>query len=189
LPVITIGITSDSMNIREVKTLVKNIIADRFAKQNGVGNVDVSGGDTREILILADQERLIAHSMTIAELKNLLQAANLNVPSGNMKPGIQENAIKLLGEFQSINEIKNLRISKTTKNDMEIIRLSDIADVIDGNADREAFTRLNGVDSVGLTIRKQGSANTLKTVEAVKEELEAVKKDYPQLTIKISDDQ
>ena len=189
LPVITIGITSDSMNIREVKTLVKNIIADRFAKQNGVGNVDVSGGDTREILILADQERLIAHSMTIAELKNLLQAANLNVPSGNMKPGIQENAIKLLGEFQSINEIKNLRISKTTKNGMEIIRLSDIADVIDGNADREAFTRLNGVDSVGLTIRKQGSANTLKTVEAVKEELESVKKDYPQLTIKISDDQ
>ena len=189
LPVITMGITSDSMNIREVKTLVKNIIADRFSKQNGVGNVDVSGGDTREILVLADQERLIAHSITIAELKNLLQASNLNVPSGNMKPGVQENSIRLLGEFQSVDEIKNLRISKTTKNGIENIKLSDIVDVIDGNADREAFTRLDGVDSVGLTIRKQGSANSLKTVEAIKTELASVQKDYPQLTIKISDDQ
>jgi len=189
LPVITMGITSDTMNIREVKTLVKNVIADRFAKQSGVGNVEVSGGDTREILILADQDRLVAYSMTIYELKNLLQAANLNIPGGNMKPGNLENAIKMQGEFQSIEEIKDLRISKMTEDGPQSIKLSDIADVIDGNADRESVTRLDGIDSVGLTIRKQGSANSLKTVGAVKKELEAVKKDYPQLSIKISDDQ
>ena len=189
LPVITMGITSDSMNIREVKTLVKNVIADRFAKQNGVGSAEVSGGDTREILVLADQDRLIAYSMTIYELKNLLQAANLNVPSGNMKSGSLENSIRLLGEFQNVDEIKNLRISIKTKEGIQSIKLSDIADGIDGNADRESFTRLNGVDSVGLTIRKQGSANTIKTVGAIKKELEEVKKEYPQLAIRISDDQ
>ncbi|MEQ8167748.1 MAG: efflux RND transporter permease subunit, partial [Candidatus Eremiobacterota bacterium] len=48
MPVITMGITSDTMDIRSVKTLVEQNIEDRFSKLSGVGNVDVTGGDTRE---------------------------------------------------------------------------------------------------------------------------------------------
>ena len=184
LPVVTMGITSDSMAIREVRTLVDNIIADRFAKQPGVGNVEVSGGDVREIQILVDQDRLIAYSMTISDLKNLIAASNLNVPSGKMKPGNKENAIKIQGEFQDVDEIKNLRISKVTEKGVRSIKLSDIAEVIDGFTERETFTRLNGHDCVGLTIRKQAGSNPIETVEAVKEELEAVMEDYPELNIK-----
>ncbi|MEQ8220935.1 MAG: efflux RND transporter permease subunit [Candidatus Eremiobacterota bacterium] len=189
MPVITMGITSDSMNIRSVKTLVEQNIEDRFSKLSGVGSVDVSGGDTREIQIYADQDRLKAYGMTIEELRQIINMANLNIPGGDLKHGNKENSIKVLGEFDNVDEIKNLRITKKKKDVNYSIKLSDIADVRDASAERDAITRLDLVDSVGVTIKKQADANTLKVVELVKKELEAVQKDYPQLKIKISDDQ
>jgi len=189
MPVITMGITSDSMDIRSVKTLVEQNIEDRFSKLSGVGSVDVSGGDTREIQIYADQDRLKAYGITIEELRQIINMANLNIPGGDLKHGNKENSIKILGEFESVDEIKNLRITKKKNNVNYSIKLSDIADVTDAAAERDAITRLDMVDSVGVTVKKQADANTLKVVELVKKELEAVQKDYPQLKIKISDDQ
>lgn len=189
MPVITMGITSDTMDIRSVKTLVEQNIEDRFSKLSGVGNVDVTGGDTREIQIYADQDRLKAYGITIEELRQIINMANLNIPGGDLKHGKKENSIKVLGEFDSVEEIKNLRITKKKQDVNYSIKLSDIADVIDGSAERDAITRLDMVDSVGVTVKKQADANTLKVVELIKKELEAVQKDYPQLKIKISDDQ
>ena len=189
MPVITMGITSDTMNIRNVKTLVKQNISDRFSKLSGVGSVDVTGGDTREIQIYADQDRLKAYGMTIEELRQIINMANLNIPSGDLKHGNKENSIKILGEFDSVDEIKNLRITKKKKDINYSIKLSDIAEVTDTSAERDAITRLDMVDSVGVTVRKQADANTLKAVDLIKKELELIQKDYPQLKIKISDDQ
>ncbi len=189
MPVITMGITSDSMDIRSVKTLVEQNIEDRFSKLSGVGSVDVSGGDTREIQIYADQDRLKAYGITIEELRQIINMANLNIPGGDLKHGNKENSIKILGEFESVDEIKNLRITKKKNNVNYSIKLSDIADITDASAERDAITRLDMVDSVGVTVKKQADANTLKVVELVKKELESVQKDYPQLKIKISDDQ
>jgi len=189
IPVLSLGVTSDSMEIRELKTLIEQIIADRIAKIGGVGNVNVSGGETREILINVDQKRLEAYSMTIEELRSYIQMANLNIPGGNVRHGNKENSIRVFGEFQSVDEIKNLKITKKTGNVTTAIKLSDIADVIDGSAEQEAYTRLNLENSVGLEIQKQADANTLKVVELVKEELEKIKKDYPHLSMNISEDQ
>jgi len=189
MPVITMGITSDTMDIRSVKTIVKQNIADRFSKLSGVGSVEVTGGDTREIQIYADQDRLKAYGMTIEELRQIINMANLNIPAGDLKHGNKENSIKVLGEFDSVDEIKNLRITKKKNSINYSIKLSDIADVRDASAERDAITRLDLVDSVGVTVRKQADANTLKAVALIKEELKAIQKDYPQLKIKISDDQ
>jgi len=189
MPVLSLGVTSDSMEIRELKTLIEQIIADRIAKISGVGNVNVSGGETREILVNVDQKRLQAYSMTIEDLRSYIQMANLNIPGGNVRHGNKENSIRVFGEFQNVDEIKNLKITKRTGNITNAIKLSDIADVIDGSAEQEAYTRLNLENSVGLVIQKQADANTLKVVELVKEELEEIKKDYPQLSMKISEDQ
>ena len=188
-PVITMGITSDTMDIRSVKTLVKQNISDRFSKLSDVGSVEVTGGDTREIQIYADQDRLKAYGMTIEELRQTINMTNLNIPAGDLKHGNKENSIKILGEFGSVDKIKNLRITKK-KNDINYsIKLSDIADVRDASAERDAITRLDLVDSVGVTVRKQANANTLKAVTLIKKELKAIQKDYPQLKIKISDDE
>jgi len=188
-PVITMGLTSDTMDIRALKTLTDQMIADRFAKLSGVGNVEVTGGETREILVEVDQNRLIAYSMTISELRQAIKSANLNIPSGNIKHDFKENIIRVLGEFKNIDEIKNLRFTKGTASGIQSFSLTDVATVTDGTADREDFTRINGMDSVGLIIRKQSDANTLKVVETVKKELTKVEKNYRYVRFNISDDQ
>ncbi len=188
-PVITMGLTSDTMDIRTLKTLTDQMIADRFAKLSGVGNVEVTGGETREILVEVDQNRLIAYSMTISELRQAIKSANLNIPSGNIKHDFKENIIRVFGEFKNVDEIKNLRFTKGTASGIQSFSLSDVATVTDGAADREDFTRINGMDSVGLIIRKQSDANTLKVVETVKKELKKVEKNYRHIRFNISDDQ
>ena len=189
IAVLTLGVRSDSMPIRDLKTLIDQIIADRIAKISGVGNVNVSGGETREVLVKVDQKRLEAYSMTIEEVRNYIQMANLNIPGGSVKHGNKENSIRVFGEFQDVEEIENLRITKKSGDNTTSIKLSDIAEVVDGSEEQESYTRLDLEDSVGLSIQKQADANTLKVVELVKEELEEIKKDYPQITMKISDDQ
>ncbi|HPZ09922.1 MAG TPA: efflux RND transporter permease subunit, partial [Candidatus Eremiobacteraeota bacterium] len=190
MPVLTFGLTSDSMDVRTLKRLVDQVIADRITKLSGVGDVQVSGGETREILVELDQKRLIAYSITIAEIQQALKTGNINIPSGNIKHESKENVIRVFGEFQSVDEIANLRITKRKSNGtITSFVLSDVAKITDGSADREDFTRINRTDSVGLTVRKQSDANTLKVVEIVKKELKNIEKDYPEINFNISDDQ
>ncbi|NIM04111.1 MAG: hypothetical protein GTO55_00135 [Armatimonadetes bacterium] len=168
MPVLTFGISSPRP-AKEIRDIADEIISQRLARVSGVAAVGVGGGDVREILVSIDKGRLEAYGLSIVQVNQALIGENLNLPSGNLTEGRKEYAVRAMGEFTSVEEIRNVRLQPPTGSP---ISLSNVAEVSDSVAERRSFTRMNGRDSVTVAVLKQAGANTVAVVDGVKRELE-----------------
>lgn len=168
MPVLTIGmIGPPSVSNKQMRILADDVIKDRLSKVGGVAGVYVSGGDQREVLVSVDRDRLDAYGASIGDIADALRSENLNLPSGSIKEGAREYAVRTVGEFTGADEIRDLRI---TVND-SVVRLGDIATVRDTVAEPTTLTRLNGKPTVVMAVVRQTDANTVDVAEGVKREL------------------
>jgi len=190
-PILYMGLSS-KRPARELRELVDEVVKDRLGKLKGVAAVNVTGGEQREIQVNVDKSRLEAYGISISQISQALSMGNLNLPSGQIKEGGREFAIRAMGEFTSVDEIRDLKISVPggPGGSNRVLTIGDIAEVRDSVAEREANTRLERQDSVGITVQKQSDANTVEVADAVKRELERMKSILPaDVQIAISMDQ
>jgi HAE1 family hydrophobic/amphiphilic exporter-1 len=170
IPVIAFALSSPRPP-QELRRIADDIIKDRIGKLRGVGAVRVAGGDVREILVAVDKAQMEAYGLTINQIVLALQAANLNLPSGTVEEGPREYAVRAVGEFASVDEISDVQV-RTPRG--ATVCLSNLAEVADTVAERRSYTRVDGEDSVAITVLKQSDANTVSVADAVREELTAL---------------
>ena len=190
-PILYMGLSS-KRPARELRELVDDVVKDRLGKLKGVASVNVTGGEQRQIQVDVDKNRLEAYGISINQVSQALAAGNLNMPSGRIKEGGREYAVRAVGEFANVDEIRNLKISVGggPNGSNRVLTIGDIAEVKDSVAEREENTRLQRQDSVGITVQKQSDANTVEVADAVKKELESMKSILPSdVKIAISMDQ
>ncbi len=143
----------------------------------GVAAVKVSGGLEDEIQILVDQGRLAQLDLPIERLAEQIGAENVNLSGGRLEEGTQEFLVRTLNQFQSIDEISEVIVS--TK-DGKPLYLSDIATVRHSYKEREAITRLDGMEAVEIAIYKEGDANTVAVARSVESRLRHVRRLIPE---------
>lgn len=175
LPVIIYGVSS-----RESYNGIAKIIEDRISnpmkKLPGVGTVLVLGQPSREIHIQVHPEQLKAYRLSVAQISQLLKLGNINLPGGTISVGNQEFAVRIPGEFASVEEIAEMPLTSISG---KIIRLKDVASVQDAFKEKDEVIRVNNNRSVGLLVQKQSGANTLEVAEALKSEVEKIRKTLP----------
>jgi hydrophobic/amphiphilic exporter-1 (mainly G- bacteria), HAE1 family len=187
-PIMYLGM-SGKRTPAEIKKLADDVVKDRLGKVDGVASVSVTGGDTRELFVKVDQERLKANSVNIMEITQAIAQANLNIPAGSIKQGKKEYTVRIVGEFTDPQELQDMRIKRSNPQIPGVVELKDLATVLDTSAERSQFTRLDRKDSVGLVIQKQADANTVQVAEGSKKEIEKLKKELPpDVVISISRD-
>jgi HAE1 family hydrophobic/amphiphilic exporter-1 len=142
----------------------------------GVAAVKVSGGLEDEIQILIDQWRMAQLKLPTEDLARQLGAENVNLSGGRLEEGTQQYLVRTLNQFKSIEEIGDVIISS---NGGKPIYLRDIATVRHGYKEREAITRLNGIEAVEIAIYKEGDANTVAVARAVEKRMRRVKEILP----------
>ncbi|QXM05634.1 efflux RND transporter permease subunit [Crassaminicella indica] len=184
-PIIQLGISSD-MDSGKLQSLIEDEILSRFERIDGVASVDTYGENEREVKIKVDQDKLSGYGLTLTQIKNILKAENLNLPGGRVNKGEKELLARTTGEFKTIDDIKAVPI--ILKNG-EIIKLSDIANISLDYKDVESLIRVNKKNALGIAIKKQSVANTVKVAEKVLQEVATIQKDYPQLNIVVGVDQ
>lgn len=183
--IINLGVSSD-MDLAKLQSLVEDDLQSRFERIEGVASVDISGGDKNEVSIKVDQEKLSGYNLSLNQIKNTLRSENLNLPGGNVNKGDKEILVRTVGEFKNIDEIKNIPISLRTG---QTIKLSDIAKVELGYQDKDTLSRVNGKNSIGVSITKQSSANTVKVAEKILKEVDNISAEYSQIDIIVGTDQ
>ncbi len=169
-PVLTLGVTGQR-SARDLRKLVDDQIKPRLGQVPGVAAINVSGGQIREIQVLAHKARLDAVGLSISQLAQILSAENLDVPAGNVKEGMRDYAVRVLGEFESIDEIKNIQVNTPAGG---LVLLSTLADVVDTVEEPTRFARVDCQDSITVGVVKQSDANTVKVVEGALEELSSL---------------
>ncbi len=192
-PVMVMGVTGE-LSIRELRALVDQRIKPRLSQVPGVGNVGVVGGLQREIQILVDPDRLAANGLSLLDLLRPLGAASQSAPAGSLPQGRTEVAVRVLGEFESLEDLRNTPIPpspssadlaammdpRAPRQNTAVLRLRDIATVQDTTAAREQVTRVGQRESIGLIISRLSDANTVEVAEGIDRELETLRAQLPE---------
>jgi hydrophobic/amphiphilic exporter-1 (mainly G- bacteria), HAE1 family len=172
-PVMTIALKSSSLSNRQIRDLADNKLKDLFARIPGVATVIVSGGEVREIQVRLRRDALLTYRIGINDVQRAVQASALNVPSGRVVTPDEEYAVRVLGEFRSVEEIGNVWINVRDQEQPgpgKIVRLADIATIVDANAERRSYSRLNGAESVTLVIQKAKEGSAVSIADAIQKE-------------------
>src|SRR5262249_37395352 len=163
-PVVTITLTADR-SIRELTELADKTVRVQLERVGGVGEVRVVGGLDRAINVWIDAERLAAYQLPISTIRQALTRQNADVPGGNVTTGKEELTLRTLGRFTDPRQFDDLVIANVHGSP---VRLRDVGHVEDGTKEQRSLSRLNGVPTVTLDIRRQSGANTVEVIDGIK---------------------
>ncbi|NLJ87460.1 MAG: efflux RND transporter permease subunit [Epulopiscium sp.] len=170
MPIMQLGI-SGNQDLEALTRSVENSIIGKIEKIEGVASVSLSGGKEKEIRVTLLPDKLKGYNLTPATIAQFLAAENLNLPAGELKQGKTTLTLRSIGEFNNIEEIKDLPITTAGG----LIYLRDVAEIEEGYKDMDSYAYINGNPSISLSIQKQSTANTVKVSKAIMEEVNALR--------------
>lgn len=174
LPIITAGATSN-LNNKEFYDLLDKKIQPVLSRIRGVAQVNIIGGQEREIKVNLNRKKLEAYGLSIPQVQQTIVSSNLDFPTGNIKTRESSTIIRLSGKYQSVEDLSNLVISHK---DGQQIRLKDIAFVEDAEKDVEKIARIDRQPAMLLQVLKQSDANAVEVSEEIRKALTGIEKDY-----------
>lgn len=182
LPIMTLSVSSSQLNNKELYDLLDKKIEPVFSRVNGVAQVDLVGGQEREIQVNLDEKKMQGYGLSIADVQQAILSSNLDFPTGALKTRTTRATIRLSGKYRSVEEMNNLVVSN--KNGAQV-RLSDIATVFDTQKDVEKVARFNQSPTILMQVKKQSDANAVAVSELVHETIGEVQDNYKTQDIKI----
>jgi multidrug efflux pump len=171
-PVLTLAVTSKTVPLPQVHDLVDTRVAQKLAQLPGVGLVSIAGGQRPAVRIQANPQALAAHNLNMETLRSAISAANVNQPKGNFDGPERSFMLDANDQLRSPEAYRDLIIAYQ---DGAPLRLSDVAEVVDGAENRRLSAWANDLPAVLINIQRQPGANVIQVVDRVKRLL-------PQLT-------
>jgi len=179
IPIIQLAVSSKG-DLYTTQKIAEDVISPRFERIEGTASASVSGGLEQEVEIMLKEETVKGYNLNSSYVAQILQAENLNMPGGTVKKGNNELTVRTMGEFKSVEEIRNLIIPLMKGG---TVRLKDIADVNLKNKEQSSITKLNGKEVVQISVMKQSDANTVNVANDIEKEIERIKTEYPELDL------
>jgi len=178
-PVIFLGLVGDRP-LSELRRIAEERLKSRLESVAGVAEVSILGGREPEIEVAVDRDKLVAHGLTLSQLLDPLKAGGRDVPGGRLANGQTEPAVRLLGEFETLDDLRNVPLPPNVdpvamlmnrpaaRAPGRAVRLGDVAEVKAVDAEPEVRIRLQQQEAVGLIVTKQGRSNTVQVAEDVR---------------------
>ncbi|HEU5162693.1 MAG TPA: efflux RND transporter permease subunit, partial [Thermoanaerobaculia bacterium] len=176
MPIVSLAIRSSTLTARDLTTLADRKIKRRLENISGVGQVRLVGESEREVGILVDPARVDALGMGIDEVIGGIAAENVNTPLGRLDRGGTETPLRISGKPAAVEEFETMVIAARGGHP---VRLGEVATVVDGIAEQRSLALVNGVPAVAIDVMKQSKTNTVGTADAVKEEIETLRREMP----------
>lgn len=168
LPVVQLTISSEQWNLTRLRTWVDEWLQDQLLAVPGVAGTEIVGGLKREIRVHLDPEALEKHGLTLPSVLKRLREENIEQFGGRVTVGPKEIIARTMGEYQSLDEIRNvLLVGEGHKK----VYVRDVAEVLDSHEEARVITRLDGNPCVKLSVLKQANANTVEVAKAVNRRL------------------
>lgn len=184
-PIMYLGLQSD-LPLTELTRLLDRSIMPRLERLDGVARVGARGEVRREIQVNLDRAKLEALGMGVNEVIEALQQGNVSQPAGDFDEGHMQRLLRSRTEFASLEDIRSLIV----RNRLDaVVRVRDVAEVVDGHEEITQLTRTNGEPGIMVYIFKQAGANTIDVSTEVHEAVEKINRDIPDANLVIRMDQ
>jgi multidrug efflux pump len=175
-PILTLGITSQTMPLPKLEDLVDTRIAQKIAQLPGVGLVSIGGGQRPAVRVQGNATALAGLGLSLDDLRTAVSNANVNQAKGSFDGPSRASTIDANDQLKSADEYRNLIIAY--KNGAPI-RLSDVATVIDGAENSKLHAWANDHPAVILNIQRQPGANVIEVADKIKALLPSLRDSLP----------
>lgn len=212
-PVMTLSVVGGD-DLWSTKEFAETVFRRRLEQLDGVAQASVAGGLDREIQVEVNPDAVEAYGLSLEEIATALDRANVSAPGGTILQGRYRYPLRTLGEFRTVEEIGDVVVARravggrdppggdeaggtgvgaggadSDASGYQVIRLRDVARVVDGFAEREAIARYGGTESVGVLVFKESGANTVRVSERVEEVIAQLAVEYPDFNVDVAGDQ
>lgn len=182
-PIFVVSFTSDQYTPEALRVVIETALKPKITRLQGVANVDVYGGRERKIIVDIDKQKIDAYQISFERIMDVLGSNNFNVLTGGITRGATEYHIRAIGEFDDINDIGNIGVAITPHG--TIIRLRQIARVLDSYLEPNDYARLNLQQNVSLYVKKESLANTITVTEQIAKLVSSFEESYADKNIRV----
>ena len=180
--IVNFVLSSESRSRGEIRKLVEDVIKDELQRVEGVSEVNAYGASEREFKILINPQKLSAYNIPFQKVYDVINTANINTPGGSVEEKGTELVVRTLGKYKSVDDIKNVVVDNSNG---RMVKVSDLAEVVDGWAEEISYARANKVPSVIISVQKQSGTNTVAVTDGVMAAMEKMKKNDLPRDIKV----
>ena len=163
IPIVQVNLAGDVGPV-VLKDLAEDL-QDELESMSGVLRVNLVGGLEREVRVEVDPERLRLYGLSLDDVVDCVRDENVSIPGGDMDLGSQSFAVRVPGEVEDPLEVGDFVIKARGG---QPIFVRDVATVSFGFKDRDSFARIDGQESVALSVQKRFGANVVEVVDKVK---------------------
>src|SRR5215467_8790095 len=165
VPVLTLALTSKSLSLPQIEDFAETRLAQKISQLSGVGLVRVVGGQRPAVRVQAHLRALAAYGLNIDDLRTTINNANVNLPKGSFDGPARAYAVNANDQLQSADSYRSIVVAYRNGSP---VRLSDVADVLDGAENPKLAAWMNSTPAVVVNIQRQPGANVIEVVNRVK---------------------
>lgn len=180
-PVVSVTFRSSQMSLRDLSTYLDNTVKKQLQTVTGVGRVDILGGRERQIRVVLSPTQMNAYNVSVNQISNALRSENVELPVGTISNQNQEMVIQVNGLVKTPNEFNQIIVAQNRASTGAIVPvyLSQVAQVIDGEAEAESASLQNGQPAVAMDIIKMSDANVIDVVDNTQRRLKDIQASLP----------
>ena len=181
-----VSVSYEGYDIVQTKKFIEDSVEHKIKASGGVASVNISGGKDRVIEIEVNPDKMRGYNMSFSDIVTAVAMQNNNLPAGSITANNKDLSARMMGEFSKISDIGLVPLMTSQG---QIVYIKDIATVNDTFADQDTYSRINGENTISLSISSESDANTVDVVNGVLGTLDEIKAQYPKFNYTITMEQ
>ncbi|WP_395701583.1 efflux RND transporter permease subunit [Aquabacterium sp.] len=165
-PIFSLALTSPdgSRSVQELTTYADQVVKKKLEVVPGVGSVTLVGGVKREINIYLKPLAMEAFGVGVDTVMSAVRTENQDLPAGALRSKESERSVQIQGRVKDPQDLKNIIVARRNA---QPVRLSQVADVVDGPEEIETLALYNGQRTLALEVQKSQGENTIEVVDGL----------------------
>jgi HAE1 family hydrophobic/amphiphilic exporter-1 len=191
-PIVDVVLSGDA-SAKELYEIADKRLKDRFSQIKGVAQVQITGGQEREIHVSMNDRVAFSNSISLPQMLQILSAYNMDIPGGYFQIGDQEYTVRFEGEFQDLDDISELQVM-TPHGSKKLRQFADVKDAGKNVRERAVFfdneKKLRNENVVRLGIIKSSEGNVVEIAEGIKAAIPEIQDILPEgVTLSVVNDE
>jgi len=175
-PIVTLSLFSERLSPPQLTRIADPGVVRELRAIAGVADVTISGAVKRELSVEVQPQAMQAAGVSIPEIVLALQGQNLAVPVGRINSTLDERTIRLKGRLDTPDDFSRMVVADRGG---ALVRLGDVATVIDGTEEQRTLALFNGREAIGIDITKTAGYSTTDVAERVLVAVERLRPTLP----------
>ncbi|MFH0809412.1 MAG: efflux RND transporter permease subunit, partial [Pseudomonadota bacterium] len=182
-PFMTAALTVEGdISPADKRRMVEEIIQPRLERVAGIAAATVNGMDVQEIGVDLNASKLKSLRITPQQVVSALSAQNVAQPSGTVSTSAVDTPLRTTAEYQSLDDIRRVMVARQGST---AILVQDLATVDLRYPTKTRYNRVNGQETMTISLQRQSGANEVQASALVREELASMSRDFPQMNFTV----